>query len=270
MPDGPIVRLGNGRALRLRSWTPETEYSSEERERLLRLLRLFAELPEPPDPFGLYPRYAELRDLFLASIEGPDGEALEEAFLLLYAEIHGYEVPYTPDERDRVAETGGYLSHVGGLSPILKAAPFIGPDTVSGDFGAGNGLQGLLIQKLTPHAMTVQIEISSRMVEAGRLLQRWLGIPEARVDWVVGDVSDVSPTGMDFIYLYRPLRPTGPGEEFYRSFAAQIGASQKPVVIFSIADCLRPYLSSDFEIFYADGHLTCFRRSGVLGRPGAA
>ena len=56
---------------------------------------------------------------------------------------------------------------------------------------------------------------------------------------------------MDFIYLYRPLRPTGPGEEFYRSFAAQLGASRKPVVIFSIADCLRPYLSSDFEVFYS-------------------
>jgi hypothetical protein len=231
---------------------------------------LFAELPDPPDPFVLYPRYIELKDHFLASIEGPDGDAIEEAFLLLYAHIHGYEVPYTTDERSRVVETGGYLSHVGGLSPILKAAPFIGPDTVSGDFGAGNGLQGLLIQKLTPHAKTVQIEISSRMVEAGRLLQSWLGIPEERVDWVVDDVSSVSPAGMDFIYLYRPLRPAGPGEEFYRSFAAQIGASRKPVVIFSIADCLRPYLSSDFETFYSDGHLTCFRRSEVPARSSAA
>ena len=265
-----MVRLGNGMAHRLRSWTSETEYSPAERERLLRLLRLFAELPEPPDPFGLYPRYAELRDRLLACIEDPKDESPEEAFLLLYAHIHGYEVPYTPDERRRVVETGGYLSHVGGLSPVLKAASFIEPHTVSGDFGAGNGLQGLLMQKLTPHAKTVQIEISGRMVESGKLLQAWLGIPEGRVDWVVGEVSEVSPTGMDFIYLYRPLRPTGSGEEFYRSFAAQIGASQKPVVIFSIADCLRPYLSSDFEIFYADGHLTCFRRGGVLGRPGAA
>ena len=222
---------------------------------------LFAELPAPPDPFGLYPRYAELRARFLASVEAPNGEALEEAFLLLYAELHGYEVPYTPEERDRVAETGGYLSHVGGLSPILKAAPFIGPGTVSGDFGAGNGLQGLLIQKLVPHAKTVQVEISSRMVEAGRLLQGWLGIPEDRVDWVVGDVSEVSPAGMDFVYLYRPLRPTGPGEDFYRSFAEQLGASQRSVVIFSIADCLRPYLSPEFEVFYCDGHLTCFRRA---------
>jgi hypothetical protein len=263
-------RQMNSMASRVKHLLGQSAHSPEERERLIRLMCLIAELPDPPDPFALYPCYAELKDRFLGSLEEPDGEALEEAFLLLYAHIHGYEVPYTPDERSRVDETGGYLSHVGGLSPILKAVPFIGPDTVSGDFGAGNGLQGLLIQALAPHAKTVQIEISSRMVEAGRLLQGWLGIPEERVDWVVGDVSDVSPTGMDFIYLYRPLRPTGPGEEFYRSFASQIGASQKPIVIFSIADCLRPYLSSDFEIFYSDGHLTCFRRSDVLGKSGAA
>ena len=247
-------------ARRLKCLAGRGEHPPEEWERLTSLMCLFAELPEPPDPLGLYPHYAEFRDRFLESIEGPDSEALEEAFLLFYAHLHGYEVPYTPDERSRVAETGGYLSHVGGLSPILKAAPFIEPGTVSGDFGAGNGLQGLLMQKLSPHAKTVQIEISSRMVEAGRLLQGWLGIPRQRVEWVVGDVSDVSPTAMDFIYLYRPVRPTGPGEEFYRNFATQLGSSRKPVVIFSIADCLRPHLPSDFEVFYCDGHLTCFRR----------
>jgi hypothetical protein len=227
---------------------------------------LFAELPVPPDPFDLYPGYAALRDRFLAAIQGSDGEALEEAFLLLYAQIHGYEVPYTARERDRVIETGGYLSHVGGLSPILKAAPFITPETVSGDFGAGNGLQGLLMQTLTPHAKTVQIEISSRMAEAGRLLQAWLGVPEERVDWVVADVSEVSPAGMGFVYLYRPVRPNGPGEGFYRSFAAQLEASRKPVVVFSVADCLRPYLSTAFEVVFSDGHLTCFRRDETRGR----
>jgi hypothetical protein len=250
----------NSVAQRLRRLAWRDERPSEERERLINLMYLFAKLPEPPDPFGLYPQYAEFRDRFLESIEGPDIQALEDAFLLLYAHIHGYEVPYTPDERSHVAEAGGYLSHVGGLSPVLKAASFIEPDTVSGDFGAGNGLQGLLIQKLAPHAKTVQIEISSRMVEAGRLLQAWLDIPEPRVQWVVGDVSEVSPTGMDFVYLYRPVRPTGPGEIFYRSFAEQLGRSEKPVVIFSVADCLRPHLPPHFEVFYCDGHLTCFRR----------
>jgi hypothetical protein len=31
------------------------------------------------------------------------------------------------------------------------------------------------------------------------------------------------------------------------------------VVVFSIADCLKEFLRPDIEIFYDDGHLTCFR-----------
>jgi hypothetical protein len=107
------------------------------------------------------------------------------------------------------------------------------------------------------------------MVEAGRLLQAWLGIPEQRVDWVVGDVSETSPGEMDFVYLYRPVRPVGAGEAFYRGFAAQLAASPRPAVIFSIADCLRPHLSLHFEVFYCDGHLTCFRRCEVPSMPSA-
>jgi len=131
---------------------------------------------------------------------------------------------------------------------------------VSCDYGAGNGLQGLLLQKLHPHARTVQVEISSRMVDSGRALQRWLGIPSERVSWKVADVRDVPPTGMDFIYLYRPVKPVGVGESFYTGLAEQLARTADRVVIFSIADCLKDYLPADFEIFYDDGHLTCFRR----------
>lgn len=239
----------------------QEERSDDEHKRLLDLMNLFAELPKPPDPFGLFPRYSELKDRFLASAEGTDGEAVEEAFLALYSHVHGYEVPYTADERHRVVETGGYMCHVGGLSPILKAVPFIESSTVSADFGAGNGLQGLLMQKLKPHRKTVQIEISSRMVEAGMHLQGWLGVPGERVEWLTSHVAEVSPVGIDFIYLYRPVRPTGEGQGFYRDFAARLAASTKPVVIFSVADCLRSFLPRQFEVFYSDGHLTCFRRS---------
>jgi hypothetical protein len=234
--------------------------SPEERERLVTLMSLIAELPEPPDPLGLYPDYRSLREEFLASSEGADGEVLEEAFLHLYCHLHLSEAPYTEQERRRVDETGGYWCHAGGLSPVLKAGPHIRPDTVLGDFGAGNGLQGLLIQRLDPHRLTVQIEISSRAVTAGKALQGWLAIPEKRVRWVVGDVLDESPGGMDFVYLYRPVRPTGEGRIFYERFAADLARSERPVVVFSIADCLRDFLPPAFEIFYTDGHLTCFRR----------
>jgi len=85
------------------------------------------------------------------------------------------------------------------------------------------------------------------------------GSAEERVVWRVADVRDVPPRDMDFIYVYRPLHPVGPGDEFYRRFAATLEAGQRPCVVFSIADCLRDYLSSRFDAFYSDGHLTCFR-----------
>jgi hypothetical protein len=145
---------------------------------------------------------------------------------------------------------------------------------VLGDFGAGNGLQGLLIQWLHPHRRTVQIEISGRMVEIGRRLQEWLEIPEDRVEWVHGDVLDASPAGMDFVYLYRPVRPVGEGRAFYERFGRELGAATSPVVVFSVADCLGPFLPEGFEIFHADGHLTCFRRGSAerssLRPPGGA
>jgi hypothetical protein len=250
-----------GMSGRLWAMLEDGEWPPDERRHLVELMRLFATLPPPPDPHRLYPRYVQLRARFLDCIEGGvDADTLEEAFLELYCHVHGHEAPYTPGERRRVDATGGYWCHAGGLSPILKAPPHLGPDTVACDLGAGNGLQGLLMQVLAPHRRTVQIEISHRMVEAGQALQGWLGIPGERVEWVVGDVFETHPRGMGFIYLYRPVRPEGEGARFYERFAAELAATDEPVVIFSIADCLRDYLPPDFEIFFYDGHLTCFRR----------
>jgi len=233
-----------------------------EREGLIRLMLLFAELPPPPDPCGLFRDYEELKQRFLETMDGMDPEALEEAFLTLYCHVHGNEAPYTAEERERVNQTGGYWCHAGGLAPILRAGPFIHSETVLADFGAGNGLQGLLMQVLHPHKKTVQIEISSRMVEAGKHLQEWLHVPEDKVEWIVGDVLDAPMNGLDFIYLYRPVKPIGAGRRFYERLAAQVADVSTPVVIFSIADGLREFLPASFEMFYTDGHLTCYRKHG--------
>lgn len=233
---------------------------ARERRGLARLMALLAGRGAPPDPFGLYPRYLELRERFLAAAEGKEGEALEESFLALYAHLHGYEVPATPEERRRLDASESYLNHAGGLVPLLRAGPFIRKETVSADFGAGNGLQGLFLQHLHPHRRTLQVEISSRLVASGRALQAWLGIEEERVDWIVGDVAEVSPAGVDFLYLYRPVRPSGGGRRFYEKLAAELDEPGGPAVVFSVADCLGPFLSDRFEICFSDGHLTCFRK----------
>jgi hypothetical protein len=232
-----------------------------ERDRLVRLMALFADLPRPPDVSDHFPRYAELQREFRDSFSSNDPEQIEERFLELYVHLHMHEAPYTPEERRRVDETGGYWSHAGGLSPILKAGDWLRPGSVSADLGAGNGLQGLLFQKLYPHRRTIQVEISGTMVEIGMRLQRWLDIPEDRVEWIVGDVMNASVAGIDFLYLYRPVRPDGPGRSFYERIATEFAASDRDVVIFSIADCLRDFLSPGFEVFYSDGHLTCFKKN---------
>ncbi len=245
-------------AARLTELLADDERHPSERARLVRLMELFAGLPAPPDPDGDFPRYDELKGRFMGAAVGDDGDRLEETFLELYAHVHMHEAPYTTAERRRMDETGGYWCHAGGISPILKAGPWLHAGSVSADYGAGNGLQGLLFQILDPHRKTIQIDISSRALDIGRRLQGWLGIPDERVEWIAADVLDVPPRGMDFIYLYRPVRPEGEGRRFYERFAAEL-TKARGVTIFSIADCLGPFLPPGFEEFYSDGHLTCFR-----------
>ena len=231
-----------------------------ERKRLISLMDLLAALPPPPDAAELFPQFSTLRNRLLAASRGDDGELLEERFLEFYAHLHMHEAPYTAAERQRVDATGGYWSHAGGLSPILKAGSWIQPGTVSVDIGAGNGLQALLMQKLYPHSRCCQIEISSVMVDIGRRLQDWLEIPETRVEWRTDDVLQTELGGWNFVYLYRPVRPVGPGEGFYTRLANALEKEPTEVVIFSIADCLGDFLPKTFNRFYTDGHLTCYRK----------
>jgi hypothetical protein len=240
-----------------------TGRDAAEAERLARLILLFLILPNPPDWETSFPRFEELRDRLESLISKGSAEDLEDAFAELYAHVHMNEASYTTDERRRMDAAGGYWNHAGGLSPIIKAKPWIHPETVSADFGAGNGLQGLLLQVLYPHRRAVQIEISARMAEIGDALRQWLNVPADRVEWVVDDVLNVPATGYDFIYLYRPVRPEGPGREFYARFAREVESETSPPIIFSIADCLRDFLTDRYEVFYGDGHLTCFRPKGT-------
>ena len=239
-----------------------------ERTRLAALIELLSSLSPPPDRHGLFANFGALQQRLRQAVTDGDADLVEGAFLDLYCHLHGHEAPYDSAERRIVDRTGGYWCHAGGLSPVLKAPDWITPASRSIDFGAGNGLQLLLLQCLAPHARTVQVEISATMCEAGRDLQRWLGIADERVEWRVADATKVSPTGFDLVYLYRPVRPEGAGREFYRRFAAELAASPVPPVVLSVADCLREFLPPQFERFYFDGHLACYRRT-VSGPPAA-
>ena len=236
------------------------EPDPEERRQLVRLMRLFADRETPPGTAGRFPLYEELHGRFMDVVTAGEGEKIEERFLDLYAHVHMHEAPYSKAERRLVDASGGYWCHAGGLSPLLRAGPWIRPDTVSADLGAGNGLQGLLLQALYPHRLTIQLEISAAMVDIGRELQAWLEVPPERVRWLVADLMEAPLPDADFLYLYRPVRPRGPGIAFYERLARHLEGSRTEVV-FSIADCLDEFLGDGFEAFYDDGHLTCYRRS---------
>jgi hypothetical protein len=257
-------------AQRLRAVLPADERSAAEVDRLAHLVAWFATRPLPDDLRSVFPCHeplrAELGRAVEAALRRPAtpgaAERLEERFLELYAHLHGHEAPYSEGERVVVDATGGYWAHAGGLAPILKAPDWITPRSVAVDFGAANGLQGLLMQWLAPHERFIQVEISRTALDVGRRLQYWLGIPPERVEWRAEDVCEAAKRHerYDFVYLYRPVRPDGPGRVFYERLAARLAAGDHAVTIFSIADALHPFLGDAFDMVFGDGHLTCFHR----------
>ncbi len=205
---------------------------------------------------GLAPLVGDLE----RALAGGDPECVEGPAVALYSLLHQAGGTYAAVERERLDAGDGYACIAGGFAPLLQAAPFISPETISADLGAGNGLQGILLQRLFPHRQTLQIEISSAMIQMGKIYQRILGIEDDRMVWVHGDVAEVSLDGVDFIYLYRPAKPSATGDGLYRRLARKLAVIDHALVIFSIADCLGPHLDDSFSTVYADGHLTCFRK----------
>ena len=192
------------------------------------------------------------------SLRENDPSSLESNLLNLYAQLHGAGSVYSPYERKLLTERKGYSCYPGGLSPLIKAVQFVKPESIVADLGAGNGLQGLLLQCLSPHRKTIQIEISSEMIRIGRIFQQALGISDDRMEWIHDDIINVSIKTADFIYIYLPAKPLEGGKEVYEAIANKLRMMNRPLVVFSVADCLAKFLNGQFSIFYTDGHLTCF------------
>jgi hypothetical protein len=221
------------------------------RDSLLRLAAdpaVQAELPEA-DLYG--------KNLKGALKQG-DLSLIETALLNLYELLHGVGSTYSSYEKTLLARRKGYACHPGGLSPLIKAVEFVKSDSVVADLGAGNGLQGLLLQRLCPHRKTIQVELSSEMIRVGRVFQVALDISADRVEWVHDDIVNAQIETADFIYTYLPVKPIGEGKEVYEAIAHKLGGMKRPLIVFSVADCLSKFLDGQFSVFYTDGHLTCF------------
>jgi hypothetical protein len=230
-----------------------------ESEKLNEIKSAFRCLASDPSVQTDFPSVAAAAaDLEVAECTG-DEDRQELAFLNLYCELHRAGSTYSEQERSELDRKHGYFNHPGGISPLIKAESFITPSTVSADLGAGNGLQGLMFQRLYPHRTTVLIELSAAMIRVGHRFQKILGIPEHRICWIHDDISNVSLDNVDFLYLYRPSKPIADGIGLYRQLSQSLSARARPLIIFSIADCLRSFLDPSFSVFYSDGHLTCLR-----------
>lgn len=215
-----------------------------------------AEIASYPLIIEEFPFIINYLGAFKDALTQGNNERIEGALSNLYVTLHSAG-SYTREERDVLRLKGGYLCYPGGLSPILLARTFINKDTVVADLGSGNGLQGLLLQRLYPHRKTIQIEIAKEMIRIGKLYQQALGIKEEKIEWINDDIMNAPYEEADLIYIYRPARPVE-GADLYRGIAERLTGSDKKIKIFSVADCLAPFLGKDFTTCYDDGHLKIF------------
>ena len=211
-----------------------------------------------------HPSVAALADDYEAARGSGDNDDREYRFLMLYQGLHCIGMGYSEQEAAQLKGSSGIANQPGGLLPVVAASRFMREDTVSGDLGAGNGLQGLLLQSIRPHAETRLVEMSTPMVEAGRMLTRALGLG-ARVRWTHGDITEQDLSGVGLVYIYRPAKPHGEGRALYEKLGQRLANAGGAVEV-SVADCLGPYISGFSEEIYKDEYFTCFRlhaRQGV-------
>ncbi len=182
----------------------------------------------------------------------------EYALLELYLVLHGLGSGYSSYEARLMADAEGIINLPGGMLPVVAASLLSSPEMTSMDLGAGNGLQGLLLQSLCPHRKTFQVELSGSMIETGKLFQRALGIHTDRVQWICGDIATQDIAGIDLLYMYRPLKPHGKGRALYEDLAIRLSALDTEVTVLSVADCLGPFLGENFPRIYSNEFFSCY------------
>lgn len=222
-------------------------------------------LTSDEDAAPLVPEGKELAaKLRVASMSG-DADDRELALSNLYRAFHTAGASYSPEEDEIMAKAHGIPKQPGGMVPLLLSLPFIQTESTVVDLGSGNGLQGLLLQKLRPHTRTVMIEISGSMIEAGKILKRGLGLDEDRVLWAHADLMEADLEGLtggapDLLYMYRPVKPAGEGRRFYERIAEWIDKWPGGSAIMSVADCMGPFLGPGIDKLYENEYLTVYRK----------
>lgn len=197
----------------------------------------------------------------LALRRARDEKGREAALLELYLLLHRAGAGYSGPEEARLRAGRGVGFIPGGLAPLLLAGHLLEPSFQVADLGAANGLQGLLLQSIAPHRKTLQVELSGQMARTGRLYREALGMDPGRVEWFHGDILDAPLEETDLVYLYRPVRPVGEGNDFYRALAGRLSETRRIRYVLSVADCLERHLEGRFPVLYRNDDMTVFVRA---------
>ncbi|MFP4573652.1 MAG: hypothetical protein ACLFNW_11860 [Desulfobacterales bacterium] len=206
-----------------------------------------------------FPSGARIAEHLREARQDGDPSVRENALIALYHCLHAAGARYKEQEEDALDTWNGLGCIPSGLLPLFFARHFVRPDSLTADLGAGNGLQGLLIQALCPHRQSLLVEISENLVETGRRYQQALGISNERILWENGDIADTNLREVDLVYLYRPARPQGDGKLLYKIIAEKLAESSRFVTIVSMADCMGRFLDESFKNIYSNEFVEIYR-----------
>lgn len=208
------------------------------------------------------PSGAKMAEHLMEFREAGDPSVRENALISLYNCLHAAGAVYKDHEEQTLNAWNGLGCIPGGLLPLFIVRHLIGPESVTADLGAGNGLQGLLIQALRPHQQTFLVEISESLIETGRIYQQALGFAPDRILWENGDIADTDLREVDLVYLYRPIRPQGEGNVLYKAVAQKLAENNRSVTVVSMADCLGRFLDESFKNIYSNEFVEIYRLQG--------
>lgn len=160
------------------------------------------------------------------------------ALLELYLCLHRLGTRYEEHEAQQLRAQSGCANQPSGLWPLMVASRLMTERACFADLGCGNGLQGLLLQRLQPHRLTIQVELASSLVQTGKLMQQVFGIAEARVQWHCCDIAHAPVQEANLYYIYRPSKPHGQGHALYQGILQKLCCKESGAVVLSVANCM--------------------------------
>lgn len=203
----------------------------------------------------------EAKEIGLALINAQkngDIEKREMNLIKLYLLFHKYGAGYSFEEEKFMEKSKGHKWFPGGLMPLVLGSYLMKPEYEFCDLGCGNGFQGILMQILSPHSKTRQIEISKSYLEAGKIFLKPLKIDKGKISFEHIDISSFKMKETDFVYMYRPSRPIEEGAQLYRNLSNKVYLNKKSFYLLSVADCFEPFIKGNYEKVYQNEYLSVF------------